>query len=146
MNSPILKPIRRRTYVVGLLVFALISMIFGLGMFVTRGPQIAGGTLSFFLILAVLRLIWDYKRIKDISLNPTYLLLLLIPIVGNLVNLIRWRPEGEFYPGTGIEMIIFVIVFGIISLIYTLFLIFKKGAMRRIPPKGKEIENFQKPA
>ena len=130
MKSFLLKPIGRRTYFVGLIVLWLASMALGMLNFgISYMTSSSSSSLLIMLIIIFANLVWDYKRIIDISLNPSYKFLLSIPVVTILLPAITGAGFGIILNGGLTSAITAFGVLSLIKLLYRLFLIFKKGSI-----------------
>lgn len=135
MNLFTLQSIRRRTYFLGLIVINVISYSF---IFLIRGnlvdQNIITTSIIFSLFFGLVKIIWDYKRIIDISTNRLYLLLLIFPIISEAITL--FTKSGSYnsfissFSNLDSKSFSLFIMFGIfllLSVCYKLFLFFKKG-------------------
>ena len=135
MNLFTLQSINRLTYFLGIVVINVISSSFlylAKGNFADQNMITASVIISSFF--GLVKIIWDYKRIKDISTNQSYLLLLIIPVIAEVVTLIT-RNGGtdsitSMLGNVNARPMPVLIILGILllfSLCYRLFLFFKKG-------------------
>ncbi len=132
MNSLIFKSINRRIYFIGLIIIFVINS--GVTFIVESGTTtqtFSSKLIVVTIFFGLVKLIWDYKRIKDISTNKYFLLLLLIPIIlyavsttvstSNPSDLMTLVSESN-------PQLLMVMVFSLINMVYKLFLIIKKGS------------------
>jgi uncharacterized membrane protein YhaH (DUF805 family) len=147
MNPTLLKPIGRRTFFWGIVVLTVISGIIGFSGFFFGSPNQGSGAvqgmpiemLPLSLLLGVISLLWDYKRIKDISSNPTYLFLLFIPAASQIAGVLLNDPSDSpllIAPQVNAwdsPLMIGVTLLSFLNVVMFLFLLFKKGSPKSSP-------------
>jgi uncharacterized membrane protein YhaH (DUF805 family) len=136
MENFLFRPINRKTYFIGLLVLLLVNFLFSLPKSFSRGDENINMIFMIFsLFLGIIAILWDYKRIIDISSNKKYLFFLIIPVLSMLPLFFTNQDLGvnPFLSNQNPNMsslsyilLIFAVI-SLISLVYKLFLIFKKG-------------------
>jgi len=142
MNLSIFNPINRKTYLIGIVVIWVIS--WGLQLInkggVTPSDSFIKAMFVMSLFFAIVKIIWDYKRIKDISIKKFYLLLLLPEIIliigttffsGTNNNMLS---VTGFINGESSEITIILVMLSILIINSgcKLFLIFKNGYAKNV--------------
>lgn len=137
MNISLFKSINRRVYLIGLVIILLVNYLLS---YLTSNSASLENSNTGLAIIALftgfVKIIWDYKRIKDISSNTRYLFLLIIPVfelVFSAMSFAGGIDTGSvlfFSPDTldSLTASFFtVMIYPIISSLYRLFLVFMKG-------------------
>ncbi|NCB21199.1 MAG: hypothetical protein EOM88_04800 [Clostridia bacterium] len=145
MNTSLFRPINRRVYLIGLFVILLVNYLLSYLVSKSAGLEDANTGLAIVsLFSGFINIIWDYKRIKDISSNIRFLFLLIIPIFGLVFSTMSFAGEIDtgsvlfFSPDTldSLTASFFtVMIYPIISSLYRLFLVFMKGQEKTSPDK-----------
>jgi uncharacterized membrane protein YhaH (DUF805 family) len=144
MDSPIFNPIDRKTYIIGFVIIAVLSMIIG-NMGTTSsetGVSASHLILPISLFFGLAKLILAYKRLKDISSRQLYLLFLVIPIISLSLNFFNSADIAQIYAfpfnnqgGGSFGLFGIFVTFSLINLVFTLFLMLKKGEIApALPP------------
>lgn len=144
MNTLISKPIDRKTYIIGFIIVYVLALIIS-NLTTTVGPN-GAPVVRFFLpvslFFGLVKLILAYKRIKDISSSKLYLLLLIIPLVVLLSSFINPAAIAQVssFPfnnqgGGSFALFGIFVIFSLINLALTLFLMIKKGKEAPILPQ-----------
>lgn len=135
-SSVLLKPINRLNYIIGVIVLFFLTEIFGFPVMSGLGDVSYIKTSLFIssLFFWLIKIIWDYKRIIDISTKKICLFILLIPIMPKIVAIILGRGDVTNIRTVFIryndKFSYFLPMMGIIFLlnfIYYFFLFFVKG-------------------
>jgi len=136
MNLLSFDSINRRTYILGVIALGFISMSINYSGMKSLSNNNLEKMLPVLCLILLIKVIWDYKRIKDITPNKYSLFFLIIPTVAGIFSLfIEVNATNMFSlisnANLGHQFLLSAIVtFSMISLIYKIILFFKKSYTR----------------
>ena len=133
MNLFSFDAINRRTYIFGVIALGFISMSINYSGMKSLSNNNLGKMLPVLCLILLIKIIWDYKRIKDITPSKYSLFFLIIPVVTGIFSLFIEVSTTNMFSLISMAnldhqlLLSAIVTFSTINLIYKIILFFKKS-------------------